>query len=207
MTVLSKINDQNNRLHSELAKVEAELADARAALESLSAKPGNDAKAAEVAARILVLEAQAAAKHKAIAANDAKAAEVEALTNSREYKDGQKKIAELEKFFQKQADDVSADLRLLGDRVQAALAKLASLQELAKQYRPDLESHERAAIASNNRDVLYLLKVASLLAIESRDRQHVEALNRMTADIIKTRPAAGIHEVKIADGPARGRVH
>ena len=114
MATLQQIQAKGETLARALAEVQKEIAVTRANLEAaagtLRVRPEQSAE--KIAGRLLVLEVREKSITGAIEGNAREATRQAELLKSGEYKDVQKKVAELEAYFTREADEVFNELTL-----------------------------------------------------------------------------------------------
>src|SRR3989304_5543946 len=118
MSTPQQIKANSDRLRLDLRTIEGELTQARNTFTALMDKSNFEpAQAQALAARVTVLEPRRTAVQSALENNEKSGEHIEALMKSKEYKDGVKNMAELERFFLEEADDVHAELILIRERL------------------------------------------------------------------------------------------
>ena len=110
MATLQQIQAKGETLARALAEVQKEIAVIRANLEAAAGtlRGRQELSAEKIAGRLLVLEAREKSIMGAIEGNAREAT----LLKSGEYKDVQKKVAELEAYFTREADEIFNELTL-----------------------------------------------------------------------------------------------
>lgn len=176
MTTPKQIKANSDRLRVDLAAIEGELTQARNSLQALTGKADGEPKQAEtLAARIMILDARRGAVQAALEKNEKAGEHIEALKGSKEYKDAVKKMAELERYFLEQADDVHAELILIRERLAKAGDAHAEYSDLVKRYCLDLDTIARSS-KIQNKDYMYLMEIGQMLNVQFKTEEFIKAL-------------------------------
>jgi hypothetical protein len=194
-----QIKAKAERLHKELDETRRELQEARARLEAATGDPRQDEAAEKIAGRVMVLETRERATVAAIEANERAARQHDELLKSKEYRDAQKRITELEKFLEVEADEIFNEMTLLRERVQTAMAKHGEFVQLVNHYCFDMDRPARDA-KTHSRDYKYLAAMFMMLTQRHETEKRIEAMDNITAERIaarntpKPQPAAPVME-------------
>lgn len=180
MASLIELNKQGEILRRDLEAIEGDLLKANTALQHAVSNPNMDeAAAGAMAGRVALLQARKIATEKAIEAKDAERATTEAFVNSKEYKQAEKRIAELEAIFAKEATESRKAVSALRDRVLKAL----QLQSEYKALRQQLGEPQQAPPT----DVLNLLTTFRALEGEVNRYQSIDTAEARTRALIAAR--------------------
>ncbi|MEP7133463.1 MAG: hypothetical protein ABI904_00890 [Chloroflexota bacterium] len=151
------------RLQSDLTTIEADITAARAVLNNAASQTNSDPQTAQnAAARLMVLEARKAATLATIEANARETERNTAKLNSKEYKDGHKRMVEIERKLQEYADDNNNILSLMRDNGLKADALAQELFTLVDSYCLDLDTPAKSN-RKQNKDYLFILSAARLI--------------------------------------------
>lgn len=179
MSTPKQIRANSDRLRRDLETIEAELTEARNTFSALMDGANFDPKQAEaLAARVMVLETRHTATAAALAKNEKSGEHIEALMRSKEYKGGVKRMAELERFFLEEADDVHAEMILIRERLVKARDAHAEYCDLVGRYCLDLDAIAQTE-KIRNRDYIYLAGIAQWLERQRKGEEFTKALEAM----------------------------
>jgi hypothetical protein len=161
MATIQEVKNKVSRLEMELSTIEAQVIEGRAQLATLASQ--DPEKAGKIASELMVLEARAQGIKTAIEMADAEGERLEAFVKSKEYKDGLKRIAELELYFAKEADDTYNAVYVLLEHIRQVEEKQKQYTDLIDRVCVDLDPSAKMRKA-RNRDWLYMLDVFHTLA-------------------------------------------
>jgi hypothetical protein len=175
-------------LTRDLAQIQQEIITTRAQLETAVSNPAQAEQAGKIAGYLLVLEAREKSTRAAIESNERAAAKHAELLNSKEYKAAQKKIAELEAYFTREADEVFNEMTILRERVQTDMQKHDEYCALLRSYGVEMDRDAKDSKMRGN-DYEYLLSIHVMLTQRRKIEQHIETIDRQTAEYTKARNA------------------
>lgn len=176
MKTKQQIDEKTQQLARELSQVENELTEARAKLKS--AAGNQDPKAGELAAAVMVLEARHISLQEAQTQNEADAKARADYMQTREYKQAQKQLAELESYFANEVGAIRAELYSLADRVQKALARLDEYKTTVRVACVDLDSSNKTIRVSGNDDVRYLREIGGVLLQRQEQQKFTDGVRQ-----------------------------
>lgn len=180
MTII-KIQNEKQRIEAELAAAEKEYNELNDKLISQAGDIRSKPKEVEqIAAHIVAIEGRIKAIKAALTHNDQKTGLLQARTKTKEYKDGQKRRAELEKSYQGKSGDIRRRLEAIREEV---IEVLGTHAEYNKLINADLETSEDVKMSlRSNPDVQYLLETVAILNRQAWVENHVKSLQAMSRE-------------------------
>jgi chromosome segregation ATPase len=179
MKSLAAIQAQGANLAQELQQIQTDIRTDRRALEAAAGDTKQAERAGVIASRLLVLEARARSLQDAIATNGQEQQARRDVIASKEYKQAQKRAAELEKQVDAEAAEIKKAIAALFDRTQAALQAHGELCRLIDAD-TELEDIEKSA-RTRGPAWKYIVDVNMILMQRRAVDQRLEAWEKETA--------------------------
>jgi hypothetical protein len=180
MATLQQIKAKGETLAQELAQIRKQIATTRAQLQAAAGNMEQAEQAGKIAGALLVLEAREKSTIAAIEANGREQAQRAELVKTKEYRDAQKRLAELESHFSQEAAEVFEVLTALRERVLGDMQQHDEYCQLLRAYAVDMEPAERDA-RMRGKDFAYLAATHMILTQRHRQEEHIKNLEAMTA--------------------------
>jgi chromosome segregation ATPase len=180
MKTTTQLKTQLTDTEAELAKVEQDIAEKKAALSSIAV--ANPRQAAQMAPAIVVLEGRREGLTTALAGTRKEIEERAAFEKSKDYRDAEKRMTEHEANLRTSADELCAGLYQIRARLDSVMKSHSEFAHDVSKYRTDLDPAQREAKIRFNYDYLYLIGALNFLAGYQKMAEYGNRIDRNHPD-------------------------